>query len=382
MAALAPVRGVALSVDIEKRYPGGEKIRASFTVPGDPPRVSILFGPSGAGKTTILRCLAGLEPITRGRIRHGDETWADPETGVLLPPQKRSVGYLFQDYALFPHLDVGRNIGYGLGGLGRAERAARVEAACSMLSLDDLVDRKPDQLSGGQQQRVALARVLVRQPDLLLLDEPFSSLDAATREEVRSELAQLLRRLSIPALVVTHDWVDALTLGDEMIVLGEGRILQVGSPREVLTKPRHREVAAAVGVETVALGQVLERGAGVVTLEVGASRLVAVDPGGEERAFYVCIRGEDVTLERGRSSQSSARNHLAGRVTEVVPTGVLTKVFLDVGFELVALVTRQAADDLQLSRGIEVWAAFKASNVHLIGRQQSALSSESRQPTG
>ena len=153
MATLASVGGADLSVDIEKRFPGGETIRVSFTIPGNPPRVSILFGPSGAGKTTILRCLAGLEPITRGRIRHGDEMWSDPETGVLLPPQKRSVGYLFQDYALFPHLDVRRNIGYGLGGLRGAERAARVETACSMLSLDHLVDRKPGQLSGGQQQR-------------------------------------------------------------------------------------------------------------------------------------------------------------------------------------------------------------------------------------
>ena len=197
MATLESALGVALSVDIEKRYPAGETIRASFTIPGSPPRVSILFGPSGAGKTTILRCLAGLEPVTRGRIRHGDEMWVDAETGVFLPPQKRSVGYLFQDYALFPHLDVGRNVGYGLGGLPHAERAARVEATCSMLGLDGLVDRKPAQLSGGQQQRVALARVLVRQPELLLLDEPFSSLDAGTREEVRSELAHLLRRLSI-----------------------------------------------------------------------------------------------------------------------------------------------------------------------------------------
>ena len=368
MATLESVLGVALSVDIEKRYPAGETIRASFTIPGSPPRVSILFGPSGAGKTTILRCLAGLEPVTRGRIRHGDEMWVDAETGLFLPPQKRSVGYLFQDYALFPHLDVGRNVGYGLGGLPHAERAARVEATCSMLGLDGLVDRKPAQLSGGQQQRVALARVLVRQPELLLLDEPFSSLDAGTREEVRSELAHLLRRLSIPALVVTHDWVDALTLGDEMIVISQGRILQVGSPREVLTKPCHPEVAAAVGVETVAVGQILGKEGGVVTLQVGMSRLVAVDPGGGERDFYVCIRGEDVTLERGRSSQSSARNHLRGRVTNVVPTGVLTKVFLDVGFELVALVTRQAADDLKLSHGREVWAAFKASNVHLIER--------------
>ena len=237
-----------------------------------------------------------------------------------------------------------------------------------MLGLGELLDRMPGQLSGGQQQRVALARVLVRQPDLLLLDEPFSSLDAPTREEVRSQLARLLRTLSIPAIVVTHDWVDALTLGDEMIVISDGRILQRGSPQEVLTKPQHREVAAAVGVETVAKGSIETRAAGIVTLRVGACLLVAVDPGGDDRDFYVCVRGEDVTLEKGSPGASSARNHLPGRVREIVPTGVLTKVIVDVGFDLVSLVTRQAAEDLDLFPGAEILAAFKASIVHLIPR--------------
>ncbi len=357
-----------LRADFQKQYPEGPLISASLEIPSQPPRVSILFGRSGSGKTTILRCLAGLDSITSGKILYGDDTWEDKAARRWLPPQKRSVGFLFQDYAVFPHLTARANIAYGLRAISKSDRDRRIEETSRMLGLGELLDRMPGQLSGGQQQRVALARVLVRQPDLLLLDEPFSSLDAPTREEVRSQLARLLRTLSIPAIVVTHDWVDALTLGDEMIVISDGRILQRGSPQEVLTKPQHREVAAAVGVETVAKGSIETRAAGIVTLRVGACLLVAVDPGGDDRDFYVCVRGEDVTLEKGSPGASSARNHLPGRVREIVPTGVLTKVIVDVGFDLVSLVTRQAAEDLDLFPGAEILAAFKASIVHLIPR--------------
>jgi molybdate transport system ATP-binding protein len=235
-----------------------------------------------------------------------------------------------------------------------------------MLKVSDVFDRKPLELSGGQQQRVALARVLAREPQLLLLDEPLSALDVATRDHVRSELAHLLRSLGIPAIVVTHDWVDALTLGDWMLVMGGGRILQTGPPQEVFTRPQHREVAAAVGVETVVSGRVLGRTAGIATLEVGSGQLAAADPGGDATEFYVCIRSEDVTLEKGRAQQSSARNHLRGVVVAVVPAGVLTRVIVDVGFELIALVTRQAVEDLKLVAGADVFAVFKASAVHLI----------------
>jgi molybdate transport system ATP-binding protein len=206
---------------------------------------------------------------------------------------------------------------------------------------------------------------LLREPELLLLDEPLGP-RCATRDHVRSELAQLLRSLRIPAIVVTHDWVDALTLGDWMIVMAGGRILQTGPPQEVFTRPQHREVAAAVGVETVAAGRLLSRTGGVATLEVGSTQLVAADPGNDATDFYVCIRSEDVTLEKGRAQQSSARNHLRGTVATLIPAGVLTRVIVDVGFELVALVTRQAVEDLQLTAGAEVFAVFKASAVHLI----------------
>jgi molybdate transport system ATP-binding protein len=345
-----------LIADIDKKFEGGPQIQASLRIP-EGGSTTILFGPSGAGKTTVLRCIAGLEKPTSGRIVFANDDWA------RVPPQKRPIGYLFQEYALFPHLRVRDNIGYGV-----KRHAEIVDRVAAMLKVTDLLDRWPSELSGGQQQRVARARSLARQPRLLLLDEPLSALDAATRDHVRSELAHLLRSLAIPAIVVTHDWVDALTLGDQMLVMSGGRVLQSGPPLEVFTRPQHREVAAVVGVETVVAGRVQRRSAGVATLRVGTAELAAADPGGEAIDYYVCIRGEDVTLEKGRAEQSSARNHLSGVVAEVTPAGVLTKVTVDAGFELVALVTRQAVADLDLKKGAGMFAVFKASAVHLIAR--------------
>ena len=345
-----------LTADIERKFQGGAGVQANLRVP-DNALITILFGPSGSGKTTVLRCISGLEKLNAGKILFREHDW------TKLPPQRRPVGFLFQDYALFPHLRVRENIAYGAR--GRTEIVDRVAA---MLKVSDVLDRNPRELSGGQQQRVALARVLAREPKLLLLDEPLSALDAATRDHVRSELAQLLRLLRIPAIVVTHDWVDALTLGDWMIVMTGGRILQTGPPQEVFTRPQHREVAAAVGVETVAAGRLLTRAGGVALLEVGSAQLAAADPGTDKSDFYVCIRSEDVTLEKGRAQQSSARNHLRGTILALVPVGVLTRVIVDVGFELVALVTRQASEDLQLAVGADVFAVFKASAVHLIAK--------------
>jgi molybdate transport system ATP-binding protein len=342
-----------LIADIEKQFKG-LRIEAALRIPPGS-STTILFGPSGAGKTTVLRCIAGLETLNAGRIIFDGVDWA------RIPPHKRPLGYLFQDYALFPHLRVAENIGYAA-----RHSPATVKQVASMLKVDDLLDRWPAELSGGQQQRVALARVLARKPRLLLLDEPLSALDEATRDHVRSELVQLLRTLGIPAIVVTHDWVDALTLGDQMVVMSRGRVLQTGPPQEVFTRPQHPEVATTAGVETVVTGHLRRREGGVAVLDVGSAQLAAADPGGEELDFYVCIRGEDVTLEKGRAEQSSARNHLGGTVSDIAIAGVLTRVVIDVGFELVALVTRQAAADLELMKGAEIFAVFKASAVHLI----------------
>ncbi|PYS02474.1 MAG: Fe3+/spermidine/putrescine ABC transporter ATP-binding protein [Acidobacteria bacterium] len=354
MDSIEECGSLLLIADIEKRFKGRLSVEASVRIPHGP-STTILFGPSGAGKTTVLRCIAGLEKLTAGRIIFNGQDWTN------MPPHKRPIGYLFQDYALFPHLRVSENIGYA----GKQSRES-IKSIASMLKVDDVLDHWPSELSGGQQQRVALARVLAREPRLLLLDEPLSALDAATRDHVRAELAQVLRNLGIPAIVVSHDWVDALTLGDQMLVMSGGRVLQVGAPPEVFKRPQHPEVASAVGVETVVTGRIRRREAGVALLDIGSTQLVAADPGGDALDFYVCIRGEDVTLEKGRAEQSSARNHLRGTVSQISVAGVLTKVTIDAGFELVALVTRQATADLELSTGTEIFAVFKASAVHLI----------------
>jgi len=357
-----------ITADFEKVYDCGPTIRAAFHMPADRPHVTVLFGPSGSGKTTILRCLAGLDRPQAGRISFAGALWFDADEGIMMPPQQRGIGYLFQDYALFPHLTVTQNIGYALAGLNARARATRVNEMITLLKLEGLEERRPSQLAGGQQQRVALARVLAPHPQLLLLDEPLSALDVPTREELRGELRGLLRSQPSPVMCVTHDSLEALTLADEVAVVAGGRIVQVGPPDEVFSRPVDAQVAAIVGVETVVAAKAGERTDGLMALEVGSARLWAIDPAERATNFFVSIRAEDVTVTVGALPSSSARNHLAGRITEVRPAGPVSRVVLECGFTLVALVTRQAAQDLGLRPGALVTATVKASTIHLIPR--------------
>jgi molybdate transport system ATP-binding protein len=355
-------------IQIEKAFPGRPGMECTLELPADG-AVTVLFGPSGAGKTTILRCLAGLLRPDRGTIRLQDETWFDSAQAIDLPPQKRRVGLLFQDYALFPHLNVAANVAYGLAGLDAADRARRVAETLAMLRLDGFAERRPEQLSGGERQRVALARALAPQPRVLLLDEPLSALDAPTRESVRTDLRRLLTGLRRPTLLVTHDRIDALALGDRIAVISEGRLRQVGAIEDVFSRPADLGVARAVGVETVLHARVVDRPSeGLVTVQVGPAVLTAVDPGGIEGAVFACIRAEDVVLERGPIGQVSARNRLPGTVTAVTPEGPLVRVRLDCGFPLSALVTRQACRDLGIVEGEDLTAFVKTPSVHLIAR--------------
>lgn len=358
-----------MTVDITKSFPGRLTVQVAFRLPLDPPTVLILFGPSGAGKTTVLRCLAGLEWPERGQIRFGNEWWVETETGTRLAPQKRRLGYMSQDYALFPTHTVEENIAFGLTAVSPDERRRRVEELITLLQLQGLERMKPRQLSGGQQQRVALARALARRPRLLLLDEPLSALDAPTRVAVRGDLRRLLRDVGIPCVVVTHDWEEALALGDQMVVVNEGRVLQAGSPQEVFNRPRDATVARIVGMETVIPGRIIESAGGLVTVEVAGLKLLAVGQEKVGEEVFVCIRAEDVVLETVGAGATSARNRLVGAVRDVNSMGALVRVEVDCGVALSAIVTRAALEALQLAPGARIVAAIKAGAVHLIPRR-------------
>jgi len=209
----------------------------------------ILVGPSGCGKTTALRCVAGLEKPTSGKILIGDREVQE------LPPRRRDVAMVFQNYALYPHLSVYQNLAFGLKEhrVARAEADRRVREMAAMLGLDTLLDRKPGQLSGGQSQRVAMGRALVREPQVFLLDEPLSNLDAKLRAQMRSEILALQRRVGVTSLYVTHDQAEAMTLGDRIAVLNAGRLQQLGTPEEVFRRPRNLFVAAFMGTPTINL---------------------------------------------------------------------------------------------------------------------------------
>jgi molybdate transport system ATP-binding protein len=363
-----------LTVRFEKRFPGGPTIAAEWEQPAESYSATVLFGPSGCGKTTTLRCLAGLERPDAGMIRRGSEVWFDAGANIHLPSQQRGVGFLFQDYALFPHLNVRRNVAYALS-RAQASRAAELLSAFDLVGLEN---RYPHQISGGQQQRVALARALARRPQLLLLDEPLSALDGPTRDDLRPRLRNLLTGIGVPVVLVTHDRAEALALADLLVVMDRGRVVQRGTVDEVFSCPRDVSVARIVGTETVQPGIIIAVEDGLATVQVGQATLLAVhlapgeSPGGITcRDVFVCIRGEDVALQRD-GGEGSPRNRLAAVVESLSPEGSLVRVGLDCGFPLVALITRPAVAEMGLQVGDRLTAVVKAPAVHLVPRHSAS----------
>lgn len=355
-----------LFVDFEKRFSKGARINARLGHTLDGFAVGALFGPSGCGKTTILRCLAGLERPDEGRIQFGDEVWFDSERKINLPPQARGVGYLFQDYALFPHLSVEQNIAYGLKGLSKEQRTKEVERLLRFFELEGLSDRMPNEISGGQQQRVALARALILKPRLLLLDEPLSALDSPTRDKLRPELQRYLREFHTPTVLVSHDRHEVLSLADHLVVLEAGTVLQSGPTPYLFSRPANLSVARIVGVDTVTPARVVSVNDGLATVQIGDAQVMAVAHDHRPGDVFVCIRAEDVMLEKGAPGHTSSRNHLAGTVRTIYPDGPLMRVEIECGFSLRALVTKPASEELQIRIGDPITALLKATSIHLV----------------
>lgn len=326
--------------------------------------VLAVLGPNGAGKTTLLRALAGLTALTSGSIVL-DGTVLDDGTAPPLPADRRRVGLVFQSYRLFPHLSVLDNVGFAPRSAGASRRASRAAAQVWLdrLAVGELADRRPGELSGGQAQRVALARALASHPRLLLLDEPLAALDARTRLQVRSSLAEHLRAVDAPVLVVTHDPVEAMVLADRLLVLEAGRVVQQGPPGEVARRPATDYVARLVGLNLYA-GR---RDGDHVVLDDGAR--LAVPPGPQVPGeVLVAVRPSAVGVHTAQPVGSSARNVWRGVVDGLEPVG--DRVRLHVAGPPAALVdvTAAAVADLSLRPGAPVWLSVKATDLEVYPR--------------
>ena len=281
----------------------------TFSVPEG--RLLALLGPSGSGKTTVLRMLAGLEHPDGGAIVVHDRAVFDGRHEV--PAEERDIGMVFQDYALWPNMTVAQNIAFGLRGVARSERSARVAGALELVHLAGLEARYPDQLSGGQQQRVAIARAIATRPRLLLLDEPLSNLDAALREEMRVDLVRLLKAQGITAVYVTHDRTEALAMADEIVVMRAGRIVQAGAPEDLYTQPANTFIAGFLGTANFLPGD-LERGpGGQAVVRHGEVRLRGAARGDLAGRAVAMLRPEDATISAA-PPPGSEDNVLQGEV--------------------------------------------------------------------
>jgi molybdate transport system ATP-binding protein len=335
----------SLDLDVDIRVDAGE--------------VLAVLGPNGSGKTTLLRALAGLIALRGGRVALDDQILEEPSAGIRLVPAERSVGFVFQDYLLFPHLSVADNVAFGLRSRGAGKAAAGRSALrwLKTLGLDSYAGARPGSLSGGQAQRVALARALAPGPGLLLLDEPLAALDAGTKLEVRRELGSHLGSFEGSALLVTHNPLEAAALADRLIVLENGRVVQEGTSAEVAQRPRSAYVAELVG-----LNLIRGRGSGGTIKVEGGGRLVV--PATPEGDVYAAIHPRAVALHRSHP-EGSPRNVWEGTVAGIDLEGERARVSVAGPVRVVAEVTTGALKELDLVAAGPVWVSIKATEIQV-----------------
>ena len=374
---------------LKARFRRQQSIEFSLEVDFDAaPGFTILFGPSGAGKTTLLDCLAGLTTPESGRISVGDRVWFDSAQRTNLAVAKRRVGYVFQNLALFPHLTVEQNVQYGLAHLPQPERKNRSSAILQAFRIADLAKRSAREISGGESQRTALARTLVTDPAVLLLDEPLAALDAATKSNIIDDLRTWNRAHRIPIMYVTHSREEVFALGERVLVLDAGRIVAQGTPHEVISAPWLETVAQLAGMENIfdAVVEAVhpERGTMVCKIRMSpadkpASGSGAVDPeavmletplvrGGVGATFRVGIRAGDVLLATSPPVGLSARNVIPGRIVSLEQRDVIVSARVKCRVEMEVHLTLAARDSLHLAPGKEVWLVIKTHSCHLMQR--------------
>ncbi len=351
-----------LRADVELAR-GSFRLRAAIAVASG--EVLALVGPSGAGKSTLLRVLAGLLRADRGMITLDGASWLDTGRGIELPAERRRVGLVFQEYALFPRMPAWRNVAYGIRGAGRGERRRRAHEQLADLGLAARVAARPAELSGGERQRVALARALASEPLLLLLDEPLSALDAATRAAAAAELAQALSASERPAVIVTHDFTEAARLADRIAVLDDGEIVQAGTAAELAARPASAFVADLAGA-VVLHGVAVPAAGGLTRVALsGGGEILSTDPGAGPVAASV-FPWEIELHAPGGGGADSALNRLAAEVTGVSEFGNRARVALALPQPAVAEVTSASVARLGIAAGVAVEASWKATATRLV----------------
>jgi molybdate transport system ATP-binding protein len=373
MSAQDRVAGPLLDAQFRKRFAAPAQqfvLEAAFEAP---PGFTILFGPSGAGKTTALDCVAGLAKPDSGRIAIGNRILFDAAKSIDLPVAKRHVGYVFQSLALFPHLTLEKNVQYGLTHFPQPERAGRTSTILQAFRIAHLAQRYPREISGGESQRAALARTLVTDPAVLLLDEPLAALDAATKSKIIDDLRQWNQAHRIPILYVTHSREEVFALGERVIVLDAGRIVAQGTPHEVIEAPQQETVAQLVGFENIfeAVVESVHPERGTMTCRIaGEGGPVLLETplvrGGVGSALRVGIRAGDILLATAPPVGLSARNVIPGRIASLEQRDVIVCARVKYRVEMEVHLTLAARDALQLAAGREVWLVIKTHSCHLM----------------
>lgn len=311
----------------------------------------MILGPTGSGKTILLETIAGIHSPAQGEIvLNGTKV-------KNLPPEEREIGFVYQDYVLFPHLNVLDNVMYGLRARKIPDARSRAESVMDLLDLTHLKDRKPRTLSGGESQKVAVARAIAYEPNLLLLDEPTAALDPQTKESVRRELKGLHEELTITTLHVTHDQAEAKILGEEMAVLMSGEIKQTGAVTSVFNKPVNDTVADFVGVENILQGTIVNYTGEIAQIDTGDFKISAVTEQ-QHGAVKVYLRPEDIFISN-EPQTTSARNTLPGTVLSVSHLGHVYRVRVDTGLSI--FVTKQSIEQFELEPGRDIYTSFKAT---------------------
>ncbi len=329
--------------------------------------VLALIGPNGAGKSTLLRLINLLERPGQGDITY----WDGSHLANLSRKQRRLLGLqmamVFQDALLFKRT-VRANISYGLRvrGMGRKERKGQIDEMLDLLGLGELADRDALSLSGGEAQKVSLGRALVLKPRILLMDEPFASLDYPSRMAMRNEIMGIIKEMGVTALYVTHDHHEVLEMADRIAVLHEGRIQQVGTPGDIFNSPVNETVASFIGVETILEGRAVHCKEGLTCARVNGVDVQVLAEARTGEKLKLVIHPEEVLILRDSAEAGSARNRFKARITGMAVLGPLVKVTLDCGFRLVSYITRTSLSEMGLDVGDEVTAAFKATAVHVI----------------